>query len=187
MSTPKAGALVLGCLAIFAISCHFLIHFTLQLGGTLGISPVLLSLLVLAIGTSIPDTMASIAAVKKGMGSLAVSNAVGSNIFDVWFCIGLPLAFRENTQIQGEVGASIPFLMASFLVTLGVIRTGWFVSKREGYLLLFIYSGICRLFNLYCVFEKTSGIQQNGISSLKPIISGYSSKVRCSGRMSQSP
>ena len=50
--------------------------------------------LVLAAGTSVPDALASVSVARAGQGDMAVANAVGSNIFDIWLGLGLPwLAF----------------------------------------------------------------------------------------------
>jgi len=43
-----------------------------------------------AAGVSVPDALSSLAVVKEGYGDMAVSNAVGSNVFDILICLGLP-------------------------------------------------------------------------------------------------
>ena len=45
---------------------------------------------VLAAGTSLPDTLSSVVVARKGMGDMAVANAIGSNVFNVLFGLGLP-------------------------------------------------------------------------------------------------
>ena len=141
MPLPRAWLIVPASIIIFGVTCHYLIQFTLDLGKALHINPVILGLLVNAIGTSVPDTLASISAVKKGLGSLAISNAIGSNIFDIWFCIGVPLAFRSFTPVVGEIAASVPFLLISVIVALIFVRTDWLVTRKEGAILLALYLG----------------------------------------------
>jgi Ca2+/Na+ antiporter len=55
----------------------------------LGISPVVISLTVLAVGTSVPDLLASLKTAREGYGDTAIANAVGSNIFDILANLGL--------------------------------------------------------------------------------------------------
>jgi len=141
MALGRAFVVVPSCILVFGITCHFLIQLTLDLGKSFQINPVIIGLLVNAIGTSIPDTFASIAAVRKGLGSLAISNVVGSNIFDIWFCIGVPLAFRASTPVVGEIAASVPFLLVSVVVAMVFIRSDWQVTKTEGAILLAMYGG----------------------------------------------
>lgn len=59
---------------------HF---FVLQVGETIGISEEIMGLTILAAGTSIPDLITSVIVARKGLGDMAVSSSVGSNIFDI--------------------------------------------------------------------------------------------------------
>lgn len=54
-----------------------------QVGETIGISEEIMGLTILAAGTSIPDLITSVIVARKGMGDMAVSSSVGSNIFDI--------------------------------------------------------------------------------------------------------
>ena len=51
-------------------------------------TPVVMGTTVLAAGTSIPDALSSIAVAKDGLANMAVANAVGSNVFDIWLGLG---------------------------------------------------------------------------------------------------
>ena len=65
--------------------CHLLFHgFSIyQVGETIGISEEIMGLTILAAGTSIPDLITSVIVARKGLGDMAVSSSVGSNIFDI--------------------------------------------------------------------------------------------------------
>lgn len=54
-----------------------------QVGETIGISEEIMGLTILAAGTSIPDLITSVIVARKGLGDMAVSSSVGSNIFDI--------------------------------------------------------------------------------------------------------
>lgn len=49
-----------------------------------------MGLTFVAAGVSVPDALSSLAVIKEGLGDMAVSNAVGSNVFDILVCLGLP-------------------------------------------------------------------------------------------------
>ena len=49
-----------------------------------------MSLTLVAAGVSVQDALSGMAVVKEGLGDMAVSNAIGSNIFDVLICLGAP-------------------------------------------------------------------------------------------------
>lgn len=64
-------------------SSFFFSFFTLQVGETIGITEEIMGLTILAAGTSIPDLITSVIVARKGLGDMAVSSSVGSNIFDI--------------------------------------------------------------------------------------------------------
>ena len=59
------------------------------IGETFGIPTETMGLTILAAGTSIPDLITSVIVARKGLGDMAVSSSIGSNLFDV--CVGLPI------------------------------------------------------------------------------------------------
>uniref|UniRef100_A0A1I8JMM2 Na_Ca_ex domain-containing protein n=1 Tax=Macrostomum lignano TaxID=282301 RepID=A0A1I8JMM2_9PLAT len=65
-----------------------------RMGCLLGIDTFVMSLVVLAAGTSIPDLLSSIIVARDGFGDMAVSNAIGSNVFDIDLGLGLPFLIR---------------------------------------------------------------------------------------------
>ncbi|KAF7221459.1 sodium/potassium/calcium exchanger 3-like [Nothobranchius furzeri] len=74
----------------------------------------------LAAGTSVPDCMASLIVARQGMGDMAVSNSIGSNVFDILVGLGLPWALKTlainygsdvstfNCYLVGETGSPGP-------------------------------------------------------------------------------
>merc|ERR1711924_170956 len=76
----------------------------------------------LAMGTSVPDALGSIAVAKEGEGDMAVSNAIGSNVFDI--CMGLGFPWFLATLIDGEargINASIASIVSSTVILLMVV------------------------------------------------------------------
>ena len=60
------------------------------LGDTLNIPDSVMGLTILACGMSVPETTSSIIVSKKGDAGMGLSNSIGSNIFDILVCLGLP-------------------------------------------------------------------------------------------------
>lgn len=71
------------------------------IGTTLGIPDTVMGLTFVAAGVSIPDALSSIAVIKEGHGDMAVSNAVGSNVFDILVCLGLPWLIQTTILDPG--------------------------------------------------------------------------------------
>uniref|UniRef100_H2YKM2 Sodium/calcium exchanger membrane region domain-containing protein n=1 Tax=Ciona savignyi TaxID=51511 RepID=H2YKM2_CIOSA len=59
-------------------------------GCLLGVDTYTMGLLVIAVGTSVPDALSSVLVAREGFGDMAVSNAIGSNVFDINLGLGLP-------------------------------------------------------------------------------------------------
>ncbi|KFM67147.1 putative sodium/potassium/calcium exchanger, partial [Stegodyphus mimosarum] len=75
------------------------------IGYTLHIRDTIMGLTFLAAGASIPDAISSLLVVRDGFGDMAVSNAVGSNVFDILLCLGLPWFLQT---VVAEPGSKIP-------------------------------------------------------------------------------
>lgn len=69
---------------------YFMVWMITVIGSTLAIPDTVMGLTFVAAGVSVPDALSSIAVIKEGFGDMAVSNAIGSNVFDILVCLGLP-------------------------------------------------------------------------------------------------
>lgn len=121
-------------------------------GCIVNIPASVLGLTILAAGTSVPDALASITVAKQGRGDMAVSNALGSNVFDIGLGLGIPwflghLILGEPQIIPTQPVSSIVVpvvilcvVLFALLALLAVNR--WRLGKLVGFLLL----------GGYCVF-----------------------------------
>ncbi|KAM7337419.1 hypothetical protein ACRRTK_003538 [Alexandromys fortis] len=73
----------LGSIIWIAMFSYLMVWWAHQVGETIGISEEIMGLTILAAGTSIPDLITSVIVARKGLGDMAVSSSVGSNIFDI--------------------------------------------------------------------------------------------------------
>ncbi len=127
--------------------CYVLVEAALVFAGALNIPPVIVALTVLAGGTSVPDLISSVVVAKQGRGDMAVANAVGSNIFDILICLGLP--WLISILVMGkQVHVGSDGLTTSVLILLGTVGLLFFfaftsrtVTRIEGYILIAAYIG----------------------------------------------
>lgn len=96
-----------------------MIEWAEKAGCLLGINETLMGLTVCAIGTSGPDAIASLIVAKEGNGVMAVSNAFGSNVFDILFGLGFP--FMLKTMMTGPFEVSTHGLSESIYIMFGVL------------------------------------------------------------------
>ncbi|KAG7272726.1 hypothetical protein CRUP_038172 [Coryphaenoides rupestris] len=102
-----------------------------------------------AASTLVPDCMASLIVARQGMGDMAVSNSIGSNIFDILLGLGFPWALRTLIVDHGSVVSinnkglvySVVLLLASVFLTVSSVHLNhWRLDRRLGLGLLFLYS-----------------------------------------------
>eukprot|EP00747_Dinoflagellata_sp_TGD_P143504 gnl/TRDRNA2_/TRDRNA2_176398_c1_seq2.p1 gnl/TRDRNA2_/TRDRNA2_176398_c1~~gnl/TRDRNA2_/TRDRNA2_176398_c1_seq2.p1 ORF type:complete len:525 (+),score=43.35 gnl/TRDRNA2_/TRDRNA2_176398_c1_seq2:91-1665(+) len=115
-------------------------------GCVLGIPTLFMGLVFLAAGTSIPDAFASMAAARRGEGDMAVSNALGSNIFDIllglgmpWLIsilIGKPIVFHGVSRLLYWV-ILLMIILVAFMVT--IVIAGWKLDWKMGGALVAFY------------------------------------------------
>ncbi|SRR6056297_956581 len=112
----------------------------------LQIPSAVIALTVLAIGTSVPDLLSSIIVAKQGRGGMAISNAIGSNIFDILIGLALPwfviLSFSPRLiKVSTEnLLSSIMLLFATVLVIFFLLlMRRWKIGHRAGYFLIGLY------------------------------------------------
>jgi len=73
-----------------ALISYLMVYCSEIVGCLLGIDSYTMGLVVIATGTSVPDALSSILVAREGFGNMAVSNAIGSNVFDINLGLGLP-------------------------------------------------------------------------------------------------
>ncbi|MGB3367679.1 MAG: hypothetical protein WBA54_09325 [Acidaminobacteraceae bacterium] len=113
----------------------------------LSIPKFITSVIIIAAATSIPDTLLSVKSAKRGDADGAIANAVGSNIFDICICLGLPMivggavipvSFAQNAGV-------LAFLVISMLITAFILLKKTGVKKRDagvmflGYVAFLVY------------------------------------------------
>ncbi|XP_033963730.1 sodium/potassium/calcium exchanger 5 [Pseudochaenichthys georgianus] len=136
---------------------YILVWMVTIVGETLGIPDTVMGLTLLAAGTSIPDTIASVMVAREGKADMAMSNIVGSNVFDM-LCLGLPWFIKTafvDTNNPVEVNSS-GLLFISFTLLLSIIFlfvavhiNGWKLDRKLGIICLFCYILFATLAILY--------------------------------------
>ena len=145
-------------IALIAATCWVLVESAIHVSAILGIPEMVIALIVLGIGTSVPDIVSSAIVAKQGRGGMAVSNAIGSNIFDIFIGLGLPWFLKSiitnhniATSTDG-LGVAVGLLLGSILLILfALMYKKWTLNKGLGYtlVLLYILFVIWELLDLY--------------------------------------
>lgn len=91
LSHLTAWLIILAATLVAAVSCYWLVEITIHIAEVLQVEPFFVAVIITAAASSVPDTFLSIGAARRGDDSGAVSNAFGSNIFDICICLSVPL------------------------------------------------------------------------------------------------
>nr|XP_045251357.1 sodium/potassium/calcium exchanger 5 isoform X2 [Macaca fascicularis] len=126
-------------------------------GETLEIPDTVMGLTLLAAGTSIPDTITSVLVARKGKGDMAMSNIVGSNVFDM-LCLGIPWFIKTafingsapiEVNSRGLTYTTISLNVSIIFLFLAVHFNGWKLDRKLGIVCLLSYLGLATLSVLY--------------------------------------
>ena len=133
-------------ITIIALLSWILVELAVLTAAYLKIPEAVVALTVLAIGTSVPDLFSSLIVARQGRGDMAVSNAIGSNIFDILIGLGLPFTiymFIHSSSVSANEGnlinSIIILLVSVLLLFLLLIFSKWKIGKISGTFLLLLY------------------------------------------------
>ncbi|XP_077444386.1 sodium/potassium/calcium exchanger 2 isoform X4 [Stigmatopora argus] len=137
----------LGAIGWIAAFSYLMVWWAHQVGETIGITEEIMGLTILAAGTSIPDLITSVIVARKGLGDMAVSSSVGSNIFDI--TVGLPFPWLMWSMFSGLEPVVVSsnglfcaivllFLMLLFVI-ISIAACKWRMSKLLGFIMFMLY------------------------------------------------
>lgn len=118
------------------------------IGYTLNIPDSVSGLTILAAGISVPEIITSVLIVKMGFGNMAFSNLIGSNIFDILFCLGFPwlvktLSHSSTGSLHINSGAltytTLTLLATTVLMLVTLCASRWRLNWKVGIVCLVLY------------------------------------------------
>lgn len=131
--------LIVGVVGVIAGS-QLVVNSASFIASSLGISERVISLTIIAIGTSLPELVTTVTAARRGENDLLVGNIVGSNIFNICVVLGLPVAIFGTITPQNFELIDIVMLIGSSAILWIVTATSKRISRTEGALMLVIFT-----------------------------------------------
>jgi len=160
-----AAASILFGFIVLIWSADLFVDGAASIARNLGMSPIIIGLTIVSLGTSAPEILVSVNATLSGAGSLAIGNAIGSNIANIALVFGVtvlvaPLMVHENCMKK-----EVPILLA---VT---IWAGWLLrdevlSAREGWMMI----GVLVLIGWLAMTAGTGTIMGLGLSNSPELV-----------------
>ena len=131
---------IIGGLVLLYFGADWLVQGAVTLALHLGLSPLIVGLTVVALGTSIPETLVSVQAAIGHQGGIALGNVIGSNILNIALVLGLSALLHPLKVDSHLVKADVPLLVgATFMLV--VLLEDMHISRMEGAFLLLCIMG----------------------------------------------
>ena len=144
--------LLIGAISLY-FGSEFLVRGAKELAKNFGVSEGVISITMIAIGTSVPELAASIIAIIKGEKAISLGNLIGSNIFNIASVLGITALVKEIPVTEPQILARDIFWMLGFsliLLPLVFIPKKYILSRFKGLFLFLGYVGF-----IYLVFKTT--------------------------------
>ena len=123
-----------------------MVYFATAIGCILEVDPIIMGVVVLAPGTSVPDALASMIVARQGFGDMAIANALGSNVFDILLGLGLPwflaeLVFGVPVIVDAAgILSGVIILLSTVALFVGTMAAaGWKMHTRVAVVYVVLY------------------------------------------------
>ena len=131
---------ITGGLVMLYFGADWLVNGAITLSLHFGLSPLIVGLTVVALGTSVPEALVSVQAAIGHQGGIAIGNVVGSNILNIALILGLSALINPLKVNSHIVKADVPLLVgATFMLV--VLLEDFHISRMEGAFLLLCIAG----------------------------------------------
>ena len=123
--------LFLGGLVVVVLGAEMLLRGATRIATLLRISPIVIGLTVVSVGTSAPELAVGLTAAHEGKGPLAVGNIAGTNIVNILLILGLSAAIRPLPTRSLSVRLDVPVMIATAVAVLVMAMDG-VLTRAEG-------------------------------------------------------
>lgn len=161
-------------LILLVFGADYLVKGASSLAKSLGVSPLVIGLTIVAFGTSAPELTVSLMASVNGETDLALGNVVGSNIFNILFILGLSAIIIPLSVHRQIIRVEVPIMIAgTFLVWL--MASDQIIQRWEGFIL---FTGVITytVAQIYVSNKKRSSVNHNTI--VKEFSSDFKSRAK---------
>ena len=138
ISMPKTILICIVGIAGIVIGGDMVVNSATSIAKSFGMSANLVGLTIVAVGTSLPEFVTSIVAIKKGETEIAIGNVIGSNLFNILLVLGLAV-FINPITISMLALIDIAFMVAITILLYLFMKKDYSLVKNQGFILIAIY------------------------------------------------
>lgn len=130
--------IALGCAALY-FGAEWLITSSVQIAQSLGLSEKIIGLTLVAVGTSLPELVASVMAALRKQPEIALGNLIGSNIFNILGVLGITSAINPIQISQEILDSDIYWMLGISAILFPLMYFGSKIGRINGFALLAVY------------------------------------------------
>ena len=139
LSIPKSIIFtIIGIIGI-VLGSNFVVDSASSIAKIMGVSERLISLTIIALGTSLPELVTSMTATRKGEYDIAIGNVVGSNIFNIGMVIGVPITLFGGIGIINFSYIDLIVMIVASVLLFMFSFNDYKISRKEGILFLILF------------------------------------------------
>lgn len=124
LSAPMSIVYIVVGIAAIILGGNLVVDSATKIAQLLGLSDTLIGLTIVSIGTSLPELMTSIVAARKGESGLSLGNAIGSNILNIIFILGV-------SSVLSPIAALTENIMDAWILVVVACFTLWIAKKDD--------------------------------------------------------
>lgn len=135
----KSIVMIIVSIIIIAFSSDLIVDNAVVIAESLGISHKVITMVIIVIGTSLPELTMTVRCAKKHEFDIALGNIIGTNIFNICIVLGLPVAIFGNVRIVDFGIVDFIVLVSSSVILYIFARTDKELNKTEGIVMFLIF------------------------------------------------
>lgn len=138
VSMPKTILVCIVGIVGIVLGGDIVVNSATSIATSFGMSANLVGLTIVAVGTSLPEFVTSIVAIKKGETEIAIGNVIGSNLFNILFVLGLATTIYPIT-ISMFALIDVIFMVAITVLLYLFMKKDYSLVKKQGFIFVAVY------------------------------------------------
>ena len=138
-SSGVAIILLITSIILISFSSDIIVSSAQNIAYALNVSEKIITMLLIVIGTSLPEMVTTITSAKKKEFDMAIGNIIGTNIFNICIVLGLPITIFGGINLTGFNFIDILMVFISSTCLYVFARSEKTISKKEGFIMLLLF------------------------------------------------
>lgn len=161
-------ALVAGGIGLLVLGADWLVDAAVAVAREFGVSDLVIGLTIVAVGTSAPEIATSLVAALRGEREIAVGNVVGSNIFNIFACLGLAALLGDGGIAVSETVRRFDLwvMLAVMFACLPITVSGRKIARWEGFVFIAYYVA-------YTAYLVLAALRHESLQAFSDVMLGY--------------